>query len=366
MGTQARVVVLPKDTDELRIEDINLPDPEPYQVEVRQFATGICHSQLHQIHRPRVNNVILGHESTGVVTKVGSEVTHVEEGDTVLITWVPRNPASANSPPKGLRLPLANGDTAYTKNVFTWADITLADEQFVVKAGPNIAKDVTAIIGCAVMTGAGAVLNTAAVQAGQSVAIFGVGGVGLSTVAAARVVGANPIIAIDLDDEKLAIAREFGATETINAGNQDPVEAVHAFTIRDGEFTFLDKPVSGADFAFDCIGIPQTMKQIVASCRKGQYGARPGGVAVLVGLPEENIELNAMDMLVSEKTFKGSFCGSCTPDRDIPRFLDWHENGSLDLDKLVTRRYRLEQISEAVNALAAGEILGRAIVEFDA
>ena len=365
MTTRANVVVLPRESDTLRIEEIALPDPEPHQVEIHQFATGICHSQLHQIHRPRVNNVILGHESTGVVSRVGSAVEHVKEGDIVLVTWVPRDSASANSPPKGLRLPIAGGDTVYTKNVFTWSDITLADEQFVVKAAKNIARDVTAVVGCAVMTGAGAVVNTADVKAGQSVAVFGVGGVGLCTVAAARVVGADPIIAIDIDDAKLTTAREFGATATINASSEDPVNAVHALTTRQGEFTFLDKAVSGADFAFDCIGISETMKQIVSSCRKGQYGARQGGVAVLVGLPNENVELNAMDMLVSEKSFRGSFCGSCTPDHDIPRFLDWHKNGSLDLGKLVTRRYRLEQISEAVDALAAGEILGRAIIEFD-
>jgi Zn-dependent alcohol dehydrogenase len=134
----------------------------------------------------------------------------------------------------------------------------------VVKVDPSIRKDVTSIIGCAVMTGAGAVINTAAVQPGQSVAVFGVGGVGLSAIVGAKVAGANPIIAVDLDDAKLEFARQFGATHGINASRQDPVEAIHALTARPDQFTIFQTPVSGVDFAFDCIGIRKTMDR---SCR---------------------------------------------------------------------------------------------------
>jgi Zn-dependent alcohol dehydrogenase len=363
MSTPARVVVLPQDTAVLRIEELELPDPGPTQVVVKQFASGICHSQLHQMHRPRQSPVVLGHESTGVVLKTGSSVSHVKEGDTVLVTWVPRNAAVAKEPPVRATLQVSDG-VAQSENVFTWADHTLADQQYVVKVDPHIRTDVTSIIGCAVMTGAGAVINTAHVQPGDSVAIFGVGGVGLSAVVGARLAGANPIIAIDLDDEKLAFAKSFGATHGINAGNEDPVQAIHALTARDAEYTIFQTPVSGVDFAFDCIGIKTTMEQIVPACRSGHFGARDGGTAVLVGVPGGNVELNALDVLVNEKHFIGSIGGSCSPDRDFPRFLEWQDSGELDLDALVTQRYRLEQINEATAALEQGRISGRAILEF--
>jgi len=231
MGTPARVAVLPVDTNVLRIEELTLPDPGPTQVVVKQFASGVCHSQLHQMHRPREQPVILGHESTGVVLKTGAEVSHVREGDTVLVTWVPRNAAVSKAPPVRATLTVSDGE-AQSENVFTWADHTLADQQYVVKVDPGIRTDVTAIIGCAVMTGAGAVINTAGVQPGQSVAIFGVGGVGLSAVVGARVAGADPIIAVDLDDAKLEFAKRFGATHGINASREDPVAAIHALTTR--------------------------------------------------------------------------------------------------------------------------------------
>jgi Zn-dependent alcohol dehydrogenase len=363
MGTPARVVVLPKDTSVLRIEELVLPDPGPTQVVIKQFASGICHSQLHQMHRPRQSPVILGHESTGVVLKTGSDVSHLKEGDTVLVTWVPRNAVAASAPPVRATLQVSDGE-AQSENVFTWADHTLADQQYVVKVDPEIPTDVTSIIGCAVMTGAGAVINTARVQPGQSVAIFGVGGVGLSAVVGARVAGANPIIAVDLDDAKLEFARRFGATHGVNAGREDPVQAIHALTTLEGQYTIFQTPVSGVDFAFDCIGIKTTMEQIVPACRTGRFGARDGGTAVLVGVPTGNVELNAIDVLLHEKHFIGSIGGSCAPDRDFPRFLEWLENGDLDLGAMVTRRYSLEKINEATQALEQGRISGRAILEF--
>ena len=365
MGTNARVVVLPAEAGvPLRIEEIMLPDPGPSQVVVRQFASGVCHSQLHQMHRPRNNPVVLGHEATGVVLKAGSAVSHVREGDTVLVTWVPRDAAAASEPPLRASLKVADGE-AISENVFTWADHTICHEQYVVKAPADIARDVTAIIGCAVMTGAGAVLNTAQVQAGQSVAIFGVGGVGLSAVVGARMAGADPIIAVDLDDDKLEFAKRFGATHGINARDTDPVEAIHALTAREGAYTIFKQPGSGADFTFDCIGIRQTMEQIVPACRSGHFGVCEGGTAVLVGVPSTPVELNAIDVLVNEKRFIGSIGGSCAPDRDFPTFLKWHAEGDMDLGAMVTARYRLDEINEATRALEAGEISGRAILEFD-
>ena len=363
MGTAARVVVLPQDTATLRIEELTLPDPGPTQVIVKQYASGVCHSQLHQMHRPRQSPIVLGHESTGVVLKTGSEVTHVKEGDTVLVTWVPRDAGAAAAVPVRATLEVSDG-LAQSENVFTWADHTLADQQYVVKVDPAIRKDVSAIIGCAVMTGAGAVLNTANVQAGQSVAVFGVGGVGLSAVVGAKMAGANPIIAVDLDDAKLEFAKHFGATHGINASKEDPVAAIHAMTGCNDQFTITRQTVSGVDFAFDCIGIKQTMEQIVPAVRSGRFGVRDGGTAVLVGVPTTTVELNAIDVLINEKHFIGSIGGSCAPDRDFSLFLEWQKTGDLDLDTMVTARYTIDQINEATTALQNGQISGRAILEF--
>lgn len=364
MPTPARVVVLPADDGPLQVLDLELPDPGPHQVVVKQFASGVCHSQLHQIHTPRQSPVVLGHESTGIVLHTGSEVTNVAAGDTVMVTWVPRDAAAATRNPEPAVLTLPDGSTASSQNVFTWADTTIADEQYVVKVDSNIEKEVTAIIGCAVMTGAGAVENTASVQKGDSVAIFGVGGVGLSAVVAAKKLGAHPIIAVDLDEEKLAFAKEFGATHTINAGETDPVAAIKALTPQSERLTMFEGEVSGADFVFDCIGLKQTMEQIVPAARTGFFGAAPGGTAVLVGVPMTPVELNAMDMLINEKKFIGSIGGSCSPDRDFSKYLAWYKDGSLNLDSMVTARYSIDDINEATRALAAGEIAGRAILVF--
>ncbi|MYA18965.1 MAG: alcohol dehydrogenase catalytic domain-containing protein [Chloroflexi bacterium] len=178
MPTPARVVVCPQGPGPLRIEEVELPDPGPHQVVVKQLASGVCHSQLHQMHGPRERPQLLGHESTGIVLAAGSEVSHVREGDRVMVTWVVRKP-DASRLPKMASLRLGDGSVAHSQNTFTWADHTIADEQFVVSLPDDAPTDVTAIIGCAVMTGAGAVYHTAGVQRGESVAVFGVGGVGV-------------------------------------------------------------------------------------------------------------------------------------------------------------------------------------------
>ena len=363
MATSAEVVLLPDRDGPLQVREINLPDPDPNQVVVKQFASGICHSQLHQMNAPRTRPTLLGHESTGVVIKRGSEVTHVKDGDEVLVTWVPRNAHKDRTAAIPASLAIDN-KTAVSQNVFTWATHTIADQRYVVRTEPLEDKLSTAIIGCAVMTGAGAVINTADVQEGCSVAIFGVGGVGLSAIVAARIRGANPIIAVDLDEEKLNFAKRFGATHGINASVMDPVRAIHEMTVNPNELSIAGRSVSGVDFAFDCIGIKTTMEQIVPAVRPGHFGARQGGTAVLVGVPHTTVELQAGEILGTEKQFRGSIGGSCCPDRDFSTFLDWHTTGQLDLDGLVTKSYRLHEINEATTALAEGKIAGRAILEF--
>lgn len=365
MPTPARVVVVPGEPGPLQVREVTLPDPDPYQVVVKQFASGVCHSQLHQMHRPRTGKAqILGHESTGVVLAKGREVRHVAEGDHVMLTWVPRDGEHTTRRPKGVALDVGDGVTARTDGCFTWADNTIADEQYVVKMDKSERTDVTAIIGCAVMTGAGAVCFTAGVKKGQSVAVFGVGGVGLCAIAAAVVVGADPIIAVDLDEAKLEFARKFGATIGINSSEVDPVEKVRELTPSTTDFTQADTPVVGVDFAFDCVGARKTMEQILPAVRGRLLGAKSGGTAVLVGIPQTPVELNASDLVINEKKYIGSIGGSCRPDRDFPTFLRWYREGDLDLDALVTQRYKLDQINEATDELAAGHIAGRAILEF--
>ncbi|MBM3684694.1 MAG: zinc-binding dehydrogenase [Actinobacteria bacterium] len=370
MATKARVIVAPPDAP-MQVVETELPAPGPGMVVVEQFASGICHSQLHQLHRARREGLLLGHESTGRVVAVGAGVGHVAVGDTVLVTWVPRSPAAAASWSGGVALDLPGGRAA-TADCFTWATHTLVHEQLVVRADAGIAPDVTSIIGCAVMTGAGAVLHTADVQAGQSVAVFGVGGVGLSAIAAARVRGAELVIAVDLDDEKLAFARRFGATHGVNARAGDPVEQIRAITReyygagrpeRYEGLGFRGMPIEGVDVALDCIGLKVTMEQIVPATRPGRFGVNQGGVAVLVGVPSTTVELDASHMLLTEKSFRGSIGGSCTPDVDFPEFLAWHADGRLPLDELVTARFRLDEVNEACAALERGEISGRAIFE---
>ena len=359
MAISGRIAVLPAGTNTLAVKELTFPDPGASQVIVRQYASGVCHSQLHEIHRARTEDRVLGHESTGVVEAVGSAVSHVAVGDTVLVTWVPRSPREPFRPPQGSSLTFGDGTTAASTSVFTWASHTIADELYVVKAPEGTPLDTGAIIGCAVMTGAGAVLHSAGVQPGQSVAVWGVGGVGLSAIAAARNSGANPIIAVDLDDEKLAMAKRFGATEVVNARTTDAVAEVQRLTPGSRE-----RDLGGVDYAFDCIGRVIATQQAIAATRRGHTAETRGGTAFLVGVPTEQALINTSDLLIGEKRFVGSLGGSCTPDIDFPVFVSWYQSGQLDLDSLVTARYKLDDINQACADLEAGQIAGRAILDF--
>lgn len=345
----------------LVVDDIDLPDPGPTQVLVRQFATGVCHSQLHELHRPNPSvPIVLGHESTGVVAAAGKEVPHVKEGDNVMVTWVPRNatPHTPRPTPAQVSYRGSNinfGAPTYT-GTFTWSRDTVADQQMVVPLEKGVATDVTSIIGCAVMTGAGAALNAAQVRPGNSVVVIGAGGVGLSVIQACANLSADPIIVVDLTQEKLEFARRFGGTIGVNAREVDPVARVRE--LMGGE------PTSGVDFAFDAIGIGRTMEQILHMARARRPGERDGGVAVLVGVPHGDMPTLPMHMLFGGKVYRGAPGGCSIPDKDFPLLVRWYKQGKLPLDLMVTRRYKLEQINEACDALARGEIAGRAIVEF--
>ena len=352
MSVRAQVAVLPAGRQALRVESVVLADPGPFEVVVEQHATGVCHSQLDLIDRERGDPLVIGHESVGTVVATGSEVTHVQTGDDVLITWLPRS-SERSRKPVASKVALNDGTWAGTHNVFTWATHAVADEQYVVKAPSGTPRDVGSIVGCAVMTGAGAVINRAALVAGQTVAVWGAGGVGLCAVAAARNAGASTVIAVDVSDAKLELARRLGADQLINASGGDPVARVRELTSQAG----------GVDVAIDCTGRAECVRQILAAARPGVPGGAPGGTALLVGAVRNPFELDAMSMLAQEKRLIGTYGGGCVPERDFPTFIEWFLGGALDLDALVTDRYSLGEVNDAVGDLRAGNVRGRAIIE---
>jgi Zn-dependent alcohol dehydrogenase len=359
MTVDARIAVLPAGQEALELREVTLGPLGPNEVVVRQRAFGVCHSQLDRIFDPnRTTSMLLGHESIGTVVEVGPEVTYVGPGDEVLTTWIPRTPL-AGRPPVPSRVVFPGGDEARTHNTFTWGTHAVVDEQWVVKAPAGTPLDLGAIIGCALMTGAGAVMNTAQVRPGQSVAVWGAGGVGLCAIAGASILGAAAVIAVDLDTDKLALAKEFGATHVVDARAGDPVEAVRALTPHsDG--------TRGVDYAFDCTGIGKNVPVSLAAVRPGIRGSGiRGGADVLVGIPRVPFELDAMDLLGGEKQLVGCVGGSCNPLRDFTTFVDWVKDGSFDPSALVTDRYSLEQLNTAVDDLHRGRVRGRAVVELD-
>jgi Zn-dependent alcohol dehydrogenase len=319
---------------------------------VKLFASGICHSQLHQINN-EASPVpqLLGHEATGVVVQAGDKVSRVKEGDRVMVTWLP-GAATKDLPPPSICGATWRGQEVSSSNVYTWAEHCKVHEQYVVPMASDVDVNVTAIIGCAVMTGCGAVTNTANVQPGETVAVFGAGGVGLCAVQAAKNVGAGKVIAVDLDDKKLEFAQRFGATHLVNASKGDAVEQVRELS------------GGGVDYAFDTIGVPVTIQQILLATRMGVWAVEPGGTSVLVGVPMKNAELDFMHMLLGEKIYKGSIGGSVAPDKDFGRYVDWFKSGKLPLDQLVTTRYTIDQINEACEALEHGKIFGRSIMVY--
>lgn len=363
MKSRAAVFIAPGEP--LAVEEVEISDPALGEVLVRNLYSGICHSQLHQMFGPRAvpGPFLMGHEATSIVEAVGDGVTHVQPGDKVFVTWIPRDAAPGDGPPPPLQSTIMWRGQNIARGIYTWGEHTIARQELIVKVPQDVPDDVTSIIGCAVMTGAGAAINTADVQEGESAAVFGVGGVGLSCVVGLAVRGADPIIAIDLDDEKLEFARQFGATITINAGRQDAIEEIIKITGK-GRVNNFGKQLSELDYAFDCIGRAQTIHQIVEAVRAADITVGRGGTAVLVGVPDGEASIDALDMLRGEKIFKASYGGSCRPDRDFPIFLRWFNEGLLDLNVLVTEKVKLDDINETCDRLHDGNVLGRSVIEF--
>ncbi len=352
MPTTTRAAVMVEYGAPLALEEIVLADPGPEEVIVKLYASGICHSQLHQIHNPRhPRPALLGHEATGVVIAAGRAVTHVREGDHVMVPFVPRDlPDHLTSAP---RTAFAHRGGDHANGVYTWAEHALLSEQMVVPLPSGVPTDVTAIVGCAVITGVGAVINTAQVREGQSVAVFGVGGVGVNILAGAKIAGAYPIIAVDLQEGKLGYAKEMGATHVVNASDVDAVEAVKELT------------GGGVDFSFDGIGVPRVTAQIVEVLKPGVLGVRRGGTAVSVGIGQGPIELPRGLFPMGERSLIGSMGGSARPAEVMPQYVQWYLEGKLPLERMISKRYDgLDHINEGVRALEAGEIEGRSIMVY--
>ena len=356
----------------LVVGEIDLEGPRPGEVLVETVGAGLCHSDLSVVDgsRPRPLPMILGHEASGIVREVGPNVSEFKPGDHVVFSWVPvcgcclpcvsgRGAMCEPGNAANLVGTLLSGGRRFTESrsnspqmcnhhlgVSAFSQFTVAAQESLVKIDAALPLSMAALFGCAVMTGVGAVVNTAGVQSGTAVAVFGMGGVGLSAVMGARAAGAYPIIAVDRIDDKLALAREVGATHIINAEADEPVAAIR------------DLSGGGADNVFESVGSEVVLIQAYQS-------TRPGGTTVTVGLPAPNkmFSIPALSIVAEERTIKGSYMGGCIPRRDVPRFIGMYQAGILPVDKLQTHTLRLEQINEGFDRLAQAEAV-RQIIDF--
>ena len=353
-----KAAVLHAVNEPLVIEEIEVRRPGRGEVLVRTVASGVCHSDLHFMEGlwPAQLPIVLGHEASGIVEEVGDGVTYVEKGDPVVLSFAPfcgtcrdcvtgrphlcTNPAARlpAGPDAGPRLTKDGTPINQFANVGSFAQYMLVPEGGVVKPPEGMPLDKAALVGCSVMTGVGAVVNTAKVEPGATVAVIGTGGVGLNVIQGAVLAGAARIIAIDILDNKLEYARTMGATDTINAANDDPVQAVQTL-VR-----------GGVDYAFEAIGHTQAAAQAFDMVRRG-------GTAIVVGMLPfgSKVELNGAAFL-GEKGIKGSYYGSTRFRVDMPKLCEFYLNGRLKLDELVSRHYPLEQINEAYDVMKRGEV----------
>src|SRR5262252_3631252 len=362
-----RAAVLYQPGEPLRVEEVELAAPRAGEVRVRVAAAGVCHSDYHYMRGDLVGNLpaVLGHEGAGVVEEVGPGVTSVRPGDHVVLLWrtscgrcefcstgrpalCPDGAAvraSGRMPDGTSRLSRDGVEIKHFLGVSCFAEQTVCQERSVLKLPDGVPLPVGAVAGCAVMTGVGAVVNTARVEPGSSVLVVGAGGVGLCAIMGAVLAGAARIVAADLNAGRLELATAFGATDVVDASREDVVQAVKQVT------------GGGVDYAFEVIGLPATVVQAVKALRAGgtavAIGIAPAGAAAPVDLGE---------LVRQEKTLKGSIYGSTRPQADFPRLFELYRRGRLPLDRLVTRQWPLQEINEAYEALAAGTVARSVVV----
>ncbi|MBK5222711.1 MAG: Zn-dependent alcohol dehydrogenase [Acidimicrobiia bacterium] len=367
-GTARAAVLNAVDTPLQIRDDITVAAPQAGEVRVKMAASGVCHSDVSVQNGtiPLATPLVLGHEGAGVITELGPGVTNRAVGDHVVLSWVPqcgecyfctrdqgflceKNAAVSLG---GLldgtkRFSTPDGELGQMAYCGTFASEAIVPVISTVKIPDDVPLGAAALIGCGVLTGVGAAINTANIRQGDSVVVIGCGGVGLNAIQGARIAGATKIIAVDMFDSKLEMAKDFGATDTVNAGEGDPVAAVQGLT--EGR---------GADVSFECIGLEATMMQAVNM-------VRTGGEVILVGVPRLEVQLDlnaAFTFLYAAKTIKGCWYGSANVDRDVPMLIDLYQKGELKLDELISREIRVDEVNEAFEAMAAGEVARSVIV----
>jgi len=360
MPQQVQGVIARSKGAPVELVDITIPDPGPNDVVVRIQACGVCHTDL-TYRDGGINDefpFLLGHEAAGIVEAAGSAVTHVEVGDFVVLNWraVCGNCRACRRGRPWYCFDTFNASQPMTLTdgteltpalgIGAFAEKTLVHEGQCTKVDPNADPAVVGLLGCGVMAGLGAAVNTGNVSRGDSVAVIGCGGVGDAAIAGARLAGASPIIAIDRDPKKLQIAVELGATHTIDASKLDAVAAVRELT---GGF--------GADVVIDAVGRPETWKQAF-------YARDLAGTVVLVGVPtpDMTLEMPLIDFFSRGGALKSSWYGDCLPERDFPALVDLYEQGRLPLDKFVSERIKLDQVEEAFETMHRGEVLRSVVV----
>lgn len=355
-------------TRPLVIREVELSDPKPDEVLVRIAAAGLCHSDLSVINgdRPRQTPMVLGHEAAGIVESVGAAVYDLQPGDHIVCFFAPScghcSPCSEGRPALcepgavangkgellagGLRLSCEAVDVYHHCGVSAYAEYAILSRYSMVKIDKDIPLSIAALLGCAVLTGAGSIFNSGAVRPGCTVAIAGLGGVGLSAVMGAVAAGASEIIALDVNDDKLEHARQLGATKTFNVMNENVVDTVKSYSR------------GGVDAAFEYAGSAKALAMCYALTRRG-------GQVLTAGLPnpKDMLSIPAVSLVAEEKTIRGSYLGSGVPSRDIPMFLDLYKRGKLPVDKLLTHRLKLDDVNKGFERLAAGNAI-RQVIEF--
>ena len=351
----------------LSVEEVELDPPGHGEVLVKIAAAGLCHSDLSVINgdRPRPTPMVLGHEAAGTVEELGPGVDDLEKGDHVIMVFVPscgHCPPCAEGRPAlcepgavantagtllsgARRLHRHGNDVHHHIGVSAFAEYATVSRRSLVKIDRELPLDQAALFGCAVLTGVGAVINTARIPAGASVAIVGLGGVGLSSLIGAAAAGARRIVAVDLSDEKLGLARQLGATDTFNAGSPDAVNDIREAT------------KGGVEFAFEMAGSARAMELTYKITRRG-------GTTVTAGLPPPDaaLPLPLVNLVAEERTVKGSYIGTCVPSRDVPRLIELYRRGRLPVDRLMSGRLDLDDINIGFDRLAEGKAVRQVVV----